>query len=307
VDGLDDVDDVDDFELPEFADEDEALDWYIAELPAIRAAVRQAVELSRPDIAWRIATALFGYALTYWWNGEWTECLTEALPAAAAAEDLLGQAWLHGRLGVAHGLAQRNQLSLEHLKSALTFFRATGQTAGEEVVLANLASASQQAGDVEQARAYAAQAAALAEQVRGPEPTASDLTTLGGVLFESGDLEGAERAFRSAAAEWRELGSRVYLSLCLSNLGDSLRGLGRPVEALEALAEALQIRRDLGDHSGVADTLQAVARTHFEHGDPEAARRHWQETLELARQHGLDHYIRLSLDGLDAFASPLAD
>ncbi|GAA4993564.1 tetratricopeptide repeat protein [Kitasatospora paranensis] len=298
------LDDAEDFELPEFADGDAALDWCVEELPVIRAAVRRAAELSRPDIAWRLAAALFGYGLTYWWNGEWAECLTEALAAATSGGDVLGQGWLHGRLGVAHGLAQRNELSLEHLRTALECFRAVDETAAQKTVLGNLANAHQQNGDVEQARLYAEQAAELAARMSSAQPTATDLATLGGVLFGAGDLVGAERAYRSAVAGWRALGSRPYLAISLTNLGDSLRGLGRPQEALEVLAEALEIRRELGSHGGIADTLEALARTHFEHGDRAAARRYWQETLDLARRHGLDHYARLSLKGLDAFTAP---
>lgn len=127
------------------------------------------------------------------------------------------------------------------------------------------------------------------------------------MLFESGDLEGAERTFQAAVAGWRAAGSREKLSTALSNLGDTLRGLGRPQEALDVLAEALEIRRAQHSHGNVADTLETIARTHLEHGDPEVARRYFLETLELAQQHGLDHYRRLSLKGLEAFATRQAD
>ncbi|GAA2825158.1 BTAD domain-containing putative transcriptional regulator [Kitasatospora paracochleata] len=290
-------------ELPEFADEVAALEWCVDELPAIRSAVRLAVALDRPDVAWRAAAALFGYGLTYWWNGVWLECLEEALAATRAAGDREGQAWLHGRLGVANGLVQRNERSLDHLRTALELFRAVDDTEGQRVVLSNLAAASQQAGELDQAQAYLEQALELSTSTSRP----GDLLTAGGVLFESGDLEGAERTFQAAVAGWRAAGSREKLSTALSNLGDTLRGLGRPQEALDVLAEALEIRRAQHSHGNVADTLETIARTHLEHGDPEVARRYFLETLELAQQHGLDHYRRLSLKGLEAFATRQAD
>ncbi|MFJ8042408.1 BTAD domain-containing putative transcriptional regulator [Kitasatospora sp. NPDC096147] len=297
----------DDFELPDHPDEQAALDWYIDELPALRAVVRTAAGMSRPDLSWRLAAALFGYGLTYWWTGEWTDCLTEALATTTAAGDLLGQAWLHSRLGVAHGMAERTDLSLRHLQSALSAFTELGDTAAQRTVLANLTNAYQQAGDLEQANAYAERTATLAEQIDGPDRTPADLLVIGGLLFESGDMAGAEAAFRSSAAKWRVVGSRLHLAIALSNLGDSLRGLGRTDEALEALTEALAIRRQLDSHGDVADSLETMARTSFERGETEEARRLWEETLDIARRHGLDNYARMSTEGLAALAGPRSD
>uniref|UniRef100_UPI003A860393 tetratricopeptide repeat protein n=1 Tax=Kitasatospora sp. SC0581 TaxID=3394360 RepID=UPI003A860393 len=154
--------------------------------------------------------------------GEWTDCLTEALAATTAAGDLLGQAWLHSRLGVAHGMAERTDLSLRHLQSALSAFTELGDTAAQRTVLANLTNAYQQAGDLEQANAYAERTTTRAEQIDGPDRTPADLLVIGGLLFESGDMAGAEAAFRSSAAKWRVVGSRLHLAIALSNLGDSL-------------------------------------------------------------------------------------
>ncbi|RKE17320.1 BTAD domain-containing putative transcriptional regulator [Streptomyces sp. TLI_171] len=290
------------FETPEHADEDAALEWCGQELAAIRTAVRRAGELGRPDLAWRMASALFGYGLTYWWNGEWTECLYEALALARAADDLRGQAWLHGRLGVAYGLARQVEPCIEHVQQAYEFFVAVGDLAAQRVAMTNLASALNQAGETERAGEWAARAAELEQQL-ADRPDAARLASLGDLNFRKGDFAAAELAYREAIAGWRELDSRSQLSLALYNLGDTLRVQGRTDEAVDALLEALAIRRDLGSRGNVADTLETLARTHFERGDHHAARRYWSEALELARQHGLTHFARLSEEGLAQVAS----
>ncbi|MFG2822978.1 BTAD domain-containing putative transcriptional regulator [Kitasatospora sp. NPDC048365] len=290
------------FELPEYADEEAALEWCGEELAAIRDAVRRAAALDRPDLSWRLAAALFGYGLTYWWNGEWAECLYEALEAAAAADDPTGQAWLHGRLGVAHGLTRAVEPCIEHLEKAYGFFRTIDDLAAQKAVMSNLSAAYNQAGDTERAQEWATRAMALAERL-AVQPDAARLASLGDLRFRQGDLPGAEQSYREAIAEWRRLDSRSQLSLALYNLGDTLRAQGRARDAVAPLLESLEIRRELGSHGNVADTLETLARTHFEGGDPEAARQYWSQALTLARRHRLEHFIGLSERGLAGLAS----
>ncbi|GAA4842748.1 AfsR/SARP family transcriptional regulator [Kitasatospora terrestris] len=290
------------FELPEYADEEAALEWCGEELAAIRDAVRRAAALDRPDLSWRLAAALFGYGLTYWWNGEWAECLYEALEATAAADDPAGQAWLHGRLGVAHGLTRAVEPCIEHLEKAYGFFRTIDDLAAQKAVVSNLSAAYSQAGDTERAQEWATRAMALAERL-AVQPDAARLASLGDLRFRQGDLPGAEQSYREAIAEWRRLDSRSQLSLALYNLGDTLRAQGRARDAVAPLLESLEIRRELGSHGNVADTLETLARTHFEGGDPEAARQYWSQALTLARRHRLEHFIGLSERGLAGLAS----
>ncbi|MFJ1755438.1 AfsR/SARP family transcriptional regulator [Kitasatospora sp. NPDC088134] len=281
------------FVLPEHADEDAALEWCGEELPAIREAVRRAGALGRPDLAWRTAAALFGYGLTYWWNGEWMRCLREALAFAENADDLRGLGWLHGRLGVAHGLKDENDKAVAHMHRSYECLEAVGDLPALRIATANLGSAYTQAGALEQAADWGNRALELERQLTD-ELDASHLVHLGDLCHIRGEFEEAEAAYRGAVAQWRALGSRSQLSLALSNLGDTLRLRGRTDEALEVLRESLAIRRSLGSAGNTVDTLHNLALAHYDRGEYEPARLHWSEAIELARRHGLDHFARRS-------------
>ncbi|MFI9584366.1 AfsR/SARP family transcriptional regulator [Streptomyces sp. NPDC052236] len=286
--------------LPEFADEEQALHWCARELPALTEAIRLAAGYARPDLAWRMAAGLFGYAQTFWWTREWERCLKAALRCVEKHEDLLGQGWLHSRLGVAHGLAHRSDLCLEHLQTALPYFEKAGDAAGQASLCTNMSVVYRQLGQFGQALAFGERALELHREAGDRERIANVLGNMGDALLAAGDPSGAEARHRQALTLWRERGNLVGTASTLTSLGDALRALDRPEEAFAALDEGLRIRRRLGHHAGTADTLDTLARTHLHCGDRHAAREAWERSLALGRRYGLSLRVERSLRGLRA-------
>ncbi|MFE0512971.1 BTAD domain-containing putative transcriptional regulator [Streptomyces sp. NPDC058964] len=267
--------------LPEFADAEQALSWCARELPALTEAIRRAVRYERPDLAWRLAVGLSGYAQRHWWTTEWERGTAAALGCAEEHEDLLGQGWLHACTGVVHASAHRPERSLEHLRTALLHFEKAEDAAGRAAVYDTLAGVHRRLARPSEALGFGERAAALYRAAGDIVSVAAVLGRMGDVLMEADDPAAAEERYRDALAHQREHGDRADVAAALTRLGDALRALNRPQEAFEALDEALRIRARLGDPEGTADTLETMALTHFHFGDRRAAMEHWGRSRAL--------------------------
>ncbi|MFF2076422.1 BTAD domain-containing putative transcriptional regulator [Kitasatospora sp. NPDC058162] len=285
--------------VPTFGDPQQALDWCRQELPVIKEVIRRAADSSRPDLAWRLAIWLMGYAHTFWWTGEWDACLTVALKAAQEREDLLGQAWTLRRIGASHGMAYRNDEAIEALEAALAVFDDHDDDLCMATILGNLSTALSQQGRHGPALAYAQQAWKLHREAGGDEGTPGVLAALAQAYLRSGDFEAAHTHFREVLGLCRARGNLTHAAVALANLGDCLRGLGRRGDAFAALDESLAIRRRLGDMSGIADTLIISGRTHAHFGDLPQARACFEQAAGLSRDHNIPAYVQQSLDGLE--------
>ncbi|MFJ9691830.1 BTAD domain-containing putative transcriptional regulator [Kitasatospora sp. NPDC101183] len=290
--------------VPAFTDPQHALDWCRQELPVVKEVIRRAADSSRPDLTWRLAIWLMGYAHTFWWTGEWDTCLNLALKSAEERGDLLGQAWTLRRLGTSHGMAFRNDEAIETLRAALAVFDVHDGDGGHKddlcraTLLGNLAMALSQRGDYGQALVHAEEAWELHRRTGAQEGSLGVRAALAQAYLQSGDFAAAYAHFRSALDLCRALGNLTHTAVVLANLGDCLRGLDRQEEAFAALDESLEIRRRLGDMSGVADTLVITGRTHAHFGRALRARACFEQAAGLGREHNMPLYVRQGLDGL---------
>ncbi|MFF3085218.1 BTAD domain-containing putative transcriptional regulator [Streptomyces nojiriensis] len=284
--------------LPVFAEEADALVWTKRELPAIREAITRAGVLGRSDIAWRLAVGLFGYATTHWWTGEWDACLGQAMDIAMAHDDTLGRAWLHRRIAVAHGMADRNEQCLEHLNTSLGFFTDAGDELAQASILGNLASLYVQIGDAERGLAHAERSYELYRNVGSAASEALALSRIADAQEMRGEHALAAAYYQKVIEALREQRHGVFLATSLTKLGDIHRQLGRREAALEAQTEALAIRRRMNDLGGTADCLAFMARTHHQFGEWAAARACWEQCLDLGLRHGMTQHIERSRAGL---------
>ncbi|MET9736308.1 BTAD domain-containing putative transcriptional regulator [Streptomyces sp. NPDC006458] len=291
---------------PVFADDDEAIRWSARELPAIQEALERAGELGRSDIAWRLAVGLFGYASTHWWTGEWDACLSRAMEIARAHDDALGQAWLHRRIAVAHGMAYRNEACLQHLRIALELFTERGDLRAQASILGNLSALHGQSGDAEQSLLLALRSRELYTELFREAPDARaealSLSRIADAREMRGEYGQAVDDHRHVAELLRKAGHGVFLATTLTKLGDCLAVLGRREEAFDALSEALAIRQRMNDHSGTADCLLSVAKARERFGEWAEARASWEACLELGRRHRLAVRIEESLAALERLA-----
>ncbi|CAM5236207.1 hypothetical protein STANM309S_01172 [Streptomyces tanashiensis] len=294
--------------LPEFADDDEAIRWTARELPAVRDALTRAGELGRSDLAWRLAVGLFGHATTHWWTGEWDACLEQAMEIARAHDDRLGQAWLHRRTAVAHGMAYRNEACLEHLRIALDLFTERGDLAAQASILGNMAAVYLQWRGL---RAGPRPRRALARPVPpgrehpgrgarphadGGRPPAARRTGVGGRGLPPGHRAAQRDRPRGGSRDQSHRLRRRAARPRAPRRG--LRGPGRGALHPAPHERPGRYGRLPGRHRPGPPPLRGVGSPHET----------WEWCLELARRHRLDQRIDECLDSLKALASrALAD
>ncbi|MBM9505244.1 AfsR/SARP family transcriptional regulator [Actinacidiphila acididurans] len=272
---------------PEFTGDEDAMRWCVRELPAIKEAIDTCARNGWADAAWRLAAGLFGWAQVYWWTGEWLDCLETAMTCVRDQGNVLGQAWMHSRLGVAHGMAGRLADCERHLTVAYRHFEEVGDGQGRAAMLTNLAGMHRIKGEYDRALEYGRRSLELHRELGEGDRVATVLGNLGDAHLGAGDLTAAETCYRQALAAWRERGSLVNSARMLTSLGETLRAQGRHCEAIKALEETLALLDRLGDRATAADVLEILGRTHEERGDTATARACWEEALDLARAHRL--------------------
>ncbi|WP_181442648.1 AfsR/SARP family transcriptional regulator [Streptomyces tateyamensis] len=290
--------------VPRFRDNRDALHWCRQELPVLTEAIARAAHGPRPDLAWRLAVGLMGYAQTHSWAFDWEACLRTALRTAREHADPLGQAWTLRRLGAAHLLTARYEESVAALEAALVLFEELGDGASGASVLGSLSLATT---DRDRSLAYARKAWEYYERTGDHRGRASALNSLAYALLLAEDYQGAEQRFQQALALARTESNLANTACMLANLGDALRGLGRQEEAFAALGEALEICEQLGDVVGTADLLDLTGRTHAHFGQWQQARTCFERILDLGRKYRLPDHVGKGRRGLDALPPARTD
>lgn len=167
--------------------------------------------------------------------------LQDALAVCQQTADRIGEAGVRGNLGTAALVAGRWPEALDHYRQALRIFTELGDRAGEGV----------------------------ADNACGTALTASG---------EPGRaLERHQRALATA----RDIGDREGEAEALIEGGHALHRLARFDDALAWHGDALRLAEKTGNAWQQARAHDGTASARVELGDPELARRHWQQSFAL--------------------------
>jgi tetratricopeptide (TPR) repeat protein len=272
---------------PDLADHAQALAWYAAELPVLRAAVDQAGDTGFDTHAWHLAGALADYLDRQGHWHDWAAVQNAALDAARRLADRPGQAFTHrnlarayarvGRYGDAHvhlghaldlqselgdlpGQARthlsyagvyerqgRNRDALEHSQRGLELFRAAGHRAGQAKALNAVGYRYAQLGKHRQAMTFCEQALALLVELDDRDGQADTWDSLGYAHHHLGDYEQAASSYQRALDLYRLCGDRHGEAEALIHLGETHHAAGDLDATLLAWQHALTIFDDL-DH-----------------------------------------------------------
>jgi len=102
----------------------------------------------------------------------------------------------------------------------------------------------------------------------------------------TGDYSGAAEALQEALDICRDIGDRLGQATALGFLGVVRRLTGDYPGAGNALGEALDISREIGDRGGEVETLNDMGALYRVRGDLEQANTYHRQALELAREIG---------------------
>jgi DNA-binding SARP family transcriptional activator/tetratricopeptide (TPR) repeat protein len=267
-------------------DHDEALAWCEAERGNLVAAVYQAIEYGRPDLAWQLPVALFGFfELRKYW-ADWLGTHAMGLDAARQVHARSAEAWMLNSLGIAEKQLGRYERAIDRYRAALAIRQETGDRHGEAVTLNNLGTAANRTGRSDEAIAHYGQALAVFRETGDRWGEGLVLTNLGEAHRSRGAYESALLCFTEALAIRRFLGDRRGEGIVVNNLANTVRALGRYSEAIHSYRQALRLRHSVGDRWGVARTLTNLGTVLEEVGRPVPARRCWRWALEIFHELG---------------------
>jgi DNA-binding SARP family transcriptional activator len=210
-----------------------ALDWFVAELPTLFAAV-DLLPAGLDDSTWDLVWGLEAFLDR---RGQWHERrygeayrrFASALWRAQRAGGRVEQARLHIRLNWVLERLGRFAEGLEHARQALDLFTALGNPAG----------------------------------------IAHSMNAIGWCHAQLGEYDDAVNWCESALRLNQELGQRDGEAHTWDSLGYAHDRLGAPLTAIACYRRAVDLWRDLGVGTYEADTLERLARAYESAGDSE--------------------------------------
>ena len=271
----------------------------------------ESVALARGcDDSWCLAHALALMGRAHIQGGDLAaarDSLQEAIDVAGAATDTQG---LRIALVVAGQLAgsRRDYRTAEvMLEAGVELCRRLKDSYGMYAALDSLAQVAAARGDLTRARGLSAAGLEMARSAGSPKDKASAISFLGRLAIDDGDLvtarrllmeangsarispeidlglaelflaegqlEGAGPRLVAALSEAEASGQDRLVSRALYDLGNLARLQGHPVQAEARLCQALELRHEVGDARGVAESLEALAVLNAEASHAERAAR----------------------------------
>lgn len=271
----------------DFADYDQAVDWFTAEHAAMLAAVDLAVVSGWDTHAWQLPWTLSTFLTR---SGRWDlRASTQqiALAAAKRLDDHTAQAAALHLLGRAHSLSGNHPQAMQHLDEALALYRGTGDPTGEAATLFSLGLAFERRGDSVTAMDHTREALRLFKATENQPWTAFCLSALGWYNARLGQDEPAIGYSTKALELLRGVGDRDCEAHVLRTLGHVHHRRADVDLTIKYHKLACDLFQDLGDVYSEAMTADELGDACNVNGDSDAARTAWQRAATLLT--ALDH------------------
>jgi len=260
----------------------DALDWCERERPNLVEAVLQAADYGRAEYSWKLAAAMLGFFNVRRYLADWTSTHLAALAAAQAAQDLVGEAWMHNNLGFVYFYWEETEhKALACFERSLELRVRLGDRLGEAIALNNVSGAQYRLGNHAEAIAKLEEAMRIREELGDELGVGMACLNIGSVYSHLKQSVQAEGYLLRALKITKDLESPQLHLKTLNTLGDVYTETGELDSALKYLYRALTLSRELRDIDCEATALQNLARAHYAAGDSSAAFPLWQQALEL--------------------------
>ncbi|MER6144951.1 tetratricopeptide repeat protein [Streptomyces sparsogenes] len=172
-----------------------------------------------------------------------------------------------------------------------------GEAAARVRVCAGLGQALVQLGKYGEAREAVSQVLETARQL-DRQTERMCLEVLGRAAFGLGDVQTALDFAEQAVALNRATRHPIFEAASLTDTAVALCHLGRAEEATARHAEAIRILERAGEPHRMVRSLLPYAEACLATGDRDAAARHFQAALEIARAHGVHYLVPMAFSGL---------
>ncbi|GGP58289.1 AfsR/SARP family transcriptional regulator [Saccharothrix coeruleofusca] len=278
-----------------FGSRDAALAWLDAEHPNLLSAIADAAARGPRAVAWRLAFGLRGHFWARRRLDGWLEVGRAALAAARAESNPIGCAAAELVLAVAEYCASRTGEAIGHYRAALDHADLDRWPQARAIALGGLGLAHRERGQLTEA----AECFRSAFAVNTESGRAINLSNLGAVAFELGDLVEARVALDRALEALTALESPIGQAVVLNTIGGILRLQGDFISARDHQDRALVLFRSAGHTRGEAATLENLAVIASDCGDHGEAVELASAALALAEE-GEDLWNQV--DALNALA-----
>ncbi|MHC3467716.1 AfsR/SARP family transcriptional regulator [Streptomyces sp. 7R007] len=265
-----------------FTAQEQALEWCEAERVHLVAAVHQAVSVGRPDIAWRLTSALWGFFRLRGHLHDWLDTARTSLDAAREAHDPVGEARSLDDLACALTQLHWYDEAVDCLRAATDLCRELGDLYGRCQAMVGIGYAYGRADEPYRAVEYCRRALAVCrvlDDSRGLE--GNILVYLGDAYQRLGRFDEAIDVLEQALTILRREGDRWGEGIALDTVGTAHLLLRRPDDAVTYYHRALDTHAGVGNRWAQARTFGNLGDVQLSTGDPDAARASWQRALTI--------------------------
>jgi tetratricopeptide (TPR) repeat protein len=261
----------------------QALAWFEAERPVLLAAIAEAAAAGLATHAWQISRALENFALIRGYWHDYARAQRTALSAAGQAGDVTGQAYAHRELALA--LLARGDGPLEeartHALRALDLYAQLSDHTGQARAHRGLSRILDAQGRHREALRHDQQALDLFRAAGHDAGQGEALNAIGWSLAHLGEPQRAVGYCKQAISLLQAHGDRYYEAGAWDSLGYAHHLLSHHAEAIACYQRSIDLCRQIGDTHHEADQLLRLGEAHQAAGDPDAARRAWQQALAI--------------------------
>ncbi|GAA3080072.1 BTAD domain-containing putative transcriptional regulator [Streptomyces rectiviolaceus] len=246
--------------IREFADRDEAMDWYAAERDDLTLAAAAADAAGLHGRTWRLVLGLWPQMVWRVLDG-WTPLLETALEAARADTDARAESRVLALLGWVLTEEGRTDEAVVHLEAAPVIAARAGDRRGEATALINLSLAQAALGSPDEAAEGCVQAAHLAREAGDRHTERLALHHLARHQLDARQWQSAlDTSMAALAVESPADASTASRVLLLTAGGEALIGMGEEAEGIRRLENAASEAEESGYDEGTVRALGALLR-----------------------------------------------
>ncbi len=190
--------------------------------------------------------------------------------------------------------------ALSRFRQSLEIRQRIGDRKGMHKCLTNIALVHARQGEFDESIKAVQQAVDIARDMKDRVGLANTLSELGDDYQSAAQPENAMKAYQESLKIFREKGvtDPPGEARALANLGNANTLLGRSVEALYSLKDALAKRREIGDKAEIVRSLSDIGDNERLQGGYEEALKYYTEGLTLARAIPAPTYVMVFLGSL---------
>jgi serine/threonine protein kinase/tetratricopeptide (TPR) repeat protein len=228
--------------------------------------------------------------------------VADALATTAALRTLPPPAGDDPRIDLAEAMAAGAGADFKRQQAAASRAAARGSVQGAPLLVAQArlleCRALRNLGQPDPALAACEEGRKLHEHAGDRAGVAEALTHAANVLYDRGDLPGAERLYEEALATYREIGNRGAEAGALNNIAVVLKSQGDLDRARQLYEQVLAISREIGSRGGEAYALNNLAGVLLRRGELDEAAKLFDQSLAIRREQQDRSGVAYALDNL---------